>query len=318
MRFVFGIFNNKIRQWINSDLMNCPECKKKMIYSREEKDYYCENCEKTLKEIEEPEIEERDEEIDKTLTEKKGVAQSIPVRPPEVGTVRGLLFLTFGSIIYIIPAVLCQLLPIIGLFLLIFGFFIIYQDRKRHSQEHLSNMRFAAILFVSWIVVNIISIALSYYYVDIFNKDLSEYNATDIIPNSITIDFIKNLRIITILSSFGIGFLAIVKYLSIKNLIQQKYKKLLAIILPILIISGFLSMMINLDNSNLVINNLEPSTKEDVESGSPNYNMSAINDSLPLSYVVFILGFAFEAVMILCIYLTYTNQRDIHRKKDLI
>ena len=44
--------------------MNCPECKKKMIYSREEKDYYCENCEKTLKEIEEPEIEERDEDGD--------------------------------------------------------------------------------------------------------------------------------------------------------------------------------------------------------------------------------------------------------------
>jgi hypothetical protein len=296
-----------------------------MVYSRDKKDYYCESCEKTLKEIEEPEEFEdekedgkEDKKAEKPSSEKEGVAQTVPVRPPEVGTVRGLLFLTIGSIVYIIPAVLCQLLPIIGLFLLIFGFFIIYQDRSRHSNEHKYNMRFAAILFICWIVVNIISIVLSYYYVWIFGEELTDYSEKDIIPNSIIIDFIKNLRIVTILTSFGTGFLAIVKYLSIKKLIHQKYKKLLAIILPILIIAGFLAMMINIDNTNLIINDLEPSTKDDVEAGAPNYNMTTINETLPQSYVVFILGFGSEAAMILCIYLAYTNQRNIHRKKEFI
>ena len=284
-----------------------------MIYDRELKDYYCEKCKKSLNEIERPEdIEEAQKE-----PEASKESSQLPARPPEIGTIRGILFLLIGSIIFMIPAIVCQILPLIALFLLIFGFFIMYQDRKSQSKAHRINMRFAAILFVAWIISNVVILILTYYFSINLTDSISKLEQGEIIPSSVFIDYILDIRIITIISFLGMGLLAILRYLVIKDLIRPNFKKVLTIIVPIILVSGFMSMYVNLESSELYIDNLEDTTKDEFEkNGQPNYNLSPLNASLPLIYTVYFLSYATEAIMIFCFYWAYTYQREIQRKKE--
>jgi len=282
--------------------MKCPECSRKMIFDRDIKDYYCEKCKKSLDEIKKPEIEPE---------KPREPEQQTLVQPPEIGTARGILFMMFGSIIIMINVLLppeCQVIGIIGIFLLIMGFYLVFKDRKNYSNEHIMNIKFAAILVTLWIIINII--LLIYRTIIDFNffDKLGDFDDDDIIPKSIIINYLKELRIIAFISPLVVGLSAIFRYLSIKNLIQPNLKKVLVIIVIISILSGFLIMYSSFDNSQRYIDNLGNITKGELESGDAN-NSTEISYNYILLYGASFLVITAEAIFILCFYWTYNYLR---------
>ncbi len=113
--------------------MNCPKCKSKMIFDKKIKDYYCANCEKSLKDLEEYQTvktTQKEEDIEKTDTEQ--------IIKPELDTVKGIKFMLFGALILLLTPILmliCPVFSVIGLLLLILGFFLVYRDKKRYSKN---------------------------------------------------------------------------------------------------------------------------------------------------------------------------------------
>ena len=146
--------------------MKCPECKRKMIFNRDIKDYYCTKCKSSLEELLEEEPLEEPEEKPKPKGKDEPKEHEAPAQPlmPQAGTLRGLLFMMIGSIILIISSLilLCQILEIVGLFLLILGFFIIYRDRENYPEEHRTSMKLAAFFIALWIALRIVVIIMEY------------------------------------------------------------------------------------------------------------------------------------------------------------
>jgi hypothetical protein len=278
-----------------------------MVFNRELKDYYCEKCKKSLKELEEPKAD---------LKRPEEPAQPAPVRPPEVGTVKGILFIMIGSVIQLIAPWVCQTLSIISIFLFIFGFYMVYQDRRSQSKDHMSNVKLAAILVVIWIALNIITIAYSFYISNEISSEIADLDDKDVIQNSLIVRFLRDSRLLTIIAPLSIGILALFRYLSIKSLIQQKLKNILTIVVIVLLITGLFSMYLSMDYTEQIITGLEDpayqenTTKEDFATGTFNYNESSLDPNFTMIYAVLFLGITAEAIMILCFYWTYTYQRN--------
>lgn len=280
--------------------MKCPECRRKMIFNRDIKDYYCENCKKSLDEIEKPDIE----------PEKPRVPEKPTTPPtPELATTRGLIFMMFGSIVLIIGPMVCLELFIIGFFLLIFGFFIVFKDRRNFSAEHQGNMKLAAVVIVIWLILNILlTLILPFFITEGVLNDLEEIEDEDIIPRRIILNYVKNINYILALTPLSITCLALGRYLAIKDLIQPKFKIILQLIVILLILSAFLSMYLNLVTINQFPEALENTTKKDfLDESSEVY--SEISQDQILLYLTTFLGITAEAILILCFYWTYNYQR---------
>ncbi len=296
-----------------------------MIYNREIKDYYCEHCKSSLAEVEgkadvdpinaEHEASEKKVDIKKeTETKEPGSTEPQTITLPEVSTPRGLLFMMIGSAILMTILFLpqtCQIFGIIGIFLLILGFYLVYQDRKSHSNEHISNMKLAAFLIVVWIITYILTNIIILYITSISINEIANYKNADIIDNSIIISYNESIRILLITTPLIIGFLGIFRYLTIKSLIQPNLKKILTWILPFLILSGFLIMYVSMESINIDDSNLGETTKEKFINGDIN-NSAEIE--MEIEYKILYYGSIFlniftETVMILCFYWTYKYQR---------
>ena len=149
-----------------------------MIFNRDLKDYYCERCKSSLT--------ERKSSVNTSEDTVIETENSAPTAPPEVGTIKGILFMLLGSLIMMINSFLppvWQMLGIIGLSLLILGFYLIYKDRQNYPSQHISNMRFAAILFVIWIIMYVLTTILNYYFVYDLLNEITDLGNNEVIPS---------------------------------------------------------------------------------------------------------------------------------------
>jgi hypothetical protein len=288
-----------------------------MIFDRKIKDYYCERCKKSLEDLKEPEEPPKEE--------KSREEPTPPMKPPDVGTVKGVLFIMIGSIIQLIAPFMaafgCQIISIVGLFLIILGFYLVFQDRKRYSKNHISNIKFAAIIFIIYILINITAIVLSYYIITQIVGDIASLSQSDLIPESILLNYYENAKNQVLIMALTTGLLAIFQYLTIKELIEIKFKKILAIIVLIIIIVGFGNTFISLNFMNKEINHLEDTTKEQFQNLEFQFNQTELEDEVEdiefyISYAVFFAKIAAEALIILFYYWTYVYQRN--KQSELI
>jgi hypothetical protein len=291
--------------------MKCPNCKKKMIFDREIKDYYCESCEESLR-ILKKEINDELEDEPKNSKEPEDNGDSEKkeesLLQPEIGTVRGILFIMIGSLILVLNPVLmlvCELFGVIGLFLLIMGFFLVYKDKVRYSKSHQYYLRFAAILFVIWLIIYIIS----NIYLILINIELTDeidtYKNTTYLPNQVIINHLNNLEIIYLLTFPTLSLIAIWRYLTIKELVQQNLKRVLEIAAILIVISAFISTYLTLENNSFVISNLEDTTEEEFYRFDFNLTSGESVDYQQLSIGIILFNTSAEAIMILCYYWTY-------------
>jgi hypothetical protein len=279
-----------------------------MEYNRDIKDYYCEHCKKSLKSLK--------------LTDKlKGGgaggeqpdddSEDSSVPAPEMSTVKGLLYMIFGNILIIIAPLLifvCQFIELMGFIILILGFFMIYQDRNNFSKKHNSNIKFASVLMVVWIIINIIILIYSYNLILNLQTDLNPYKDNQTIPNSIIINYYNDLKLIYLGSVMVVSLSAILRFLTIKELIQDKLKKYLPLVVILLIIAGFLNMFIFTNLADRTAVNLEENTKSDLITGPLNTTTDV--DPGIIEYSVIMLGGVVETIMLLLFYFTYTHQRS--------
>ncbi len=336
-----------------------------MVFDRDLKDYYCENCESTLEELELNEfyddrsIRERGKQkssaksggkkVTSGKKKKKGVGRiktdrdikkeakrtrkardeleerdetdeevEKQIPPLEAGTVKGVMFIMLGGIIDLISKLLpsiCSILGVVGIFLLILGFFLIYQDRKRFSQDHQRNLKIALIILAIWIIVQIILFIYQFVITQKFIDQIAKFGDDDIIPMEIIAEYFDGVFIIISFSPLIIGLTAILKFLTIKELIQENLKLILTLVVILLIVSGFISMYSNIDNSEKFLDNMDDITKEEMISGEFN-NSSELNLNEYLFYGSQFLSVTTEAIMILCFYWTYTYQKSKLQNKN--
>jgi hypothetical protein len=331
--------------------MKCPECDQKMVFNRDIKDYYCETCEMSLEEIELGEQKSPLEMKQKSIrTEKKGKrvkkplgkkikkgskidrdeetseeeqaeqdkqekseTSAVPIQPPEIGTIKGILFILIGSLIYVItiflPAI-CQILSIIGIFLLIFGFFLMYRDKHNYSEMHVQFLKLAAIVFVIWIAVYIALNIYLFQTMVYIENELTDLKSKDLIPNNIIIKIFEDVKYVAVLSFVVIILLAIFRYLAIRNLIQDRLKKVLEVSVLLLIVGGILSLYVNIEYSNFIVDNIDNTTKEEFENLDLNLTKEEDQNFNLLSSGVRFLNIMAEVIMILCFYWTYTYQKS--------
>ncbi len=296
--------------------MKCPKCKQKMIFDRDLRDYYCEKCKKSLTTLESKEVDDTEEIDEVDEKDVKLTGDSKQGSPPEVGTLKGLIFMMFGSIFLIVGPLVCQVLSMMGIALIILGFYMVYQDRNKHSRQHINSVRFAFILIIIWIIIYIFTIIFSYYISYNLDNELSDYKNDDIIPESILISYHESLISLAISIPLVVGIMGIAKYLTIKNLIIPKLKNVLTVIVSLLVLSGFLSMYVSIDLSQRYMDNVGDTTKEDFRVNEINYTIELSQNTYLLYYGVIFLNTTFEGILILCFYWTYKYQRTL--PKNLI
>jgi len=290
-----------------------------MIFNREIKDYYCERCKSSLEDI-----EDFDEEMDtgpkipKKATKIKKPAEfeepdsPPPPPPPEAGTNKGILFLMIGSLLLLIGPLtyICQgILDIIGFVLLILGFYILFKDRHGHSNHHISDVKFAAVLIIFWIIFKTISSIYFEYIRFNFSNALKDLDDTAYIPRSAIDPLVNGIEYLLILTTIITCFFIIWRVLAIRNLIQPNFKIILSIITPLIIISAFASLYIGLDSTNQLSEIYEDTTKEDLINDQGNLTEQIDLNIVLYSSTLFI-TVTLEAIMVLCIYWTYTHQRS--------
>jgi hypothetical protein len=294
--------------------MKCPTCREKMEYQKDIKDYFCENCDLSLKDIQKMEAKDEDKELDKEEGKSKEEEQPDSFSQPDVATVKGIMFMMIGSLILILTPILqavCELFSIIGLFLLIMGFFMVYQDRKNQSREHEIYMKYALFFFIAWLVVylsiNIISIMVGN---DITNE-IQNFDEDQVITRNIIKDYLEDIKIITIFSFPTITLLACFRFLTIKAIIQKNLRKVLGISLALLIISGFCSMIVTIEFYDTTIKNLEDTTREEFINLDFNTTENDENTNQNMMfYLLIFLNTSAEAIMLLCYYWAWRNKKD--------
>jgi hypothetical protein len=305
--------------------MKCPKCKKKMIFDREIKDYYCESCEESLRIIKkelnnnsENDLKDSKDANDANDAEDHGSDKDTekdegPPEQPEIGTVRGILFIMIGSLILILNPVLmlvCQLFGVIGLFLLIMGFFLVYKDKPRYSKNHQYYLKFAAILFIIWLIIYIIS----NIYLILINIELTDeietYKNATYLPNHVIINHLNNLELIYLLTFPTISLIAIWRYLTIKELIHENLRLILEISVILIVVSALISTYLTMENNNFVISNLEDTTEEEFYRFDFNLTNDESVDFQQISIGILLFNTAAEGIMILCYYWTYRKLKD--------
>ena len=280
--------------------MKCPECKQRMSYNREVKDYYCDSCKSSLGELEVPKITEED-----SISMPK--SDQVPVS--EIGTLKGILFMMFGGLVLIIGPMVCLELYIIGFFLLIMGFFLVYKDRNNFTNEHKTNIKFAAILILIWIILSIILVLILPYIVqNNFLNEINDLKDEEFISKDTIVNYMENLNYIILLTPLIVACLTICRFLTIKELIQPRFIPILVIIVPMLVLSACLSMYINLETTSQLPEVLKDTTKKEFLNESKN-PYSEIKQNEILVYSTSFLSITSEAIMLLCFYWTYTYQR---------
>jgi hypothetical protein len=327
-----------------------------MVFDRDLKDYYCENCESTLEELELSEFydthtvkdrvkkqgikklgisketssrkkkrgsgkskSDRDiEKEDRKIRDESDKANDKQLPPTEAGTVKGVMFIMLGSIIDLISRLLggiCAILGVVGIFLLILGFFLVYQDRRRISQTHQRNLRIALIILAIWIIVRIALLIYEYMLTQEFFNQINKLDDDEIIPMKVIVEFFDGLIIVTSFFPLIVGSAALIKFLTIKDLIQSNLRIILTSAVILAIISGFVTMYSNIDNSEKFVDNVGDVTKEEMISGDIN-NSSKLNLNEYLFYSASFLDVTGEAIMILCFYWTYTYQKSKLQNKN--
>ena len=285
--------------------MKCPNCNRRMVFDREIKDYYCDHCEKSLKDLDTPKKKEK-----VPITKE----ESMPVRPPDTGTVKGILFIMIGSVVNIISPFVCPSLAIISFFIFIIGFYLMYIDRKRHSKNHAANLKYAGILFVAVIIINILIMIYTFYLNSEINQQILDYEKDEIIPNSVFVNYLEITKNFIILSPLIISIMAISRYISIKELIESKFKKLLTVAVILILITSFFNMYLSLEYRDLEIGSIEETTRDQFDTTGVEFNQSKFNSNYPIAkqylfFGFFIMHIAFEVLLILCYFWTYSYQR---------
>ena len=300
------------------DAMKCPKCKRKMIFNREIKDYYCERCKSSLEDIEDsdeemdtgPKVPKKATKIKKPAEFEEPEPPSQP--PPEAGTNKGLLFMMIGSLLLLIGPLtyICQgILDIIGFVLLILGFYILFKDRHSHSNSHVSDIKYAAVLILFWIIFRTISSIYTLYIQVNFLESIDNLDDTAYISRSITEPYVNGIVYFLILTTAITAFFIIWRVLAIRNLIQPNLKIILSIITPLIIISAFASLYIGLEYANQIPGIYEDTTKDELVNNPENLT-EQIDQNIVLNYSTLFLNVTLEAIMVLCIYWTYTHQRS--------
>jgi 4-hydroxybenzoate polyprenyltransferase len=313
--------------------MNCPECKKRMIFDRELKDYYCESCKLPLRDLKEP--RESKEESTKS---GDNASPTPPMRLPDVGSVKGVLFIMIGSIIQLISPFMaafgCQIISIIGLFLFILGLYMLYQDRKRYSKAHISNIKFASIILIAFIIsghtrikkINNKNCSVIFVFIQIYSysiqisisDDIDELDDEDIVPKSSIQNFFEAQKNLQLFLPITIGLLAIFQFLAIKELIEDKYRKILIITVIALVVIGF-GGLYSIKFIDQQINYLEDTKKSELMTNDIQYNITELEKQFTdtdyyINYGAFIGKVGFDSLMVLCYFWTYSYQKNKQQK----
>jgi len=301
--------------------MKCPECNRKMIYNREIKDYYCLTCKSPLKEF-----KNKNKNGNKHSDMKSGTknsdedstsTQTEPVTPPEIGAERGILFMMFGSlIVLIINPLICLEIFLLGVVIIFIGFFIVFKNRDKFSKGHRSNLNIALVLLVIWLIINFLFLFLpSIYFAEFTDQveELDDENQT--IPEDIVDDYVSALEMIIILSPIGFICYIIGRYFTIRNLIEQKYKILLTIAVPVMIATSFLNVYINLDTMGQISEQLKDQQVEEFLNDTTNFRPDIEQDTIMITVYQGI-SISFEVVLLLCYYWTFIRLKETEELKD--